>query len=242
MSSKLLLALQYWEGDREAAFRLARTLADLESKHSSSADLLLVHRGDCAPPDAELVSYLSRKFNIFVYRSPRTTTGWPMGCNDLWFATLEWVWAMRDSKKIQAYPAVFTFEADGAPLVRGWIEQFRAAWDAAGAKVLGCEIDTGKCPKHINGNALFSCDLPFLYWVAREVGAVGRGAWDVALYPEFARRGAADFPGLRSYYQTPTVSSDWVAREREKGTLFVHGVKDGSLLREVRQHFGLTPL
>lgn len=242
MSPKLLLALQYWEGDREAAYRLARTLADLEPKHSESADLLLVHRADCVPPDKDLIAYLSRKFNVFVYRSPRRTAGWPAGCNDLWFATIEWVWSMLDARKIQAYSSVFTFEADGAPLVEGWIEKFQEAWGSAKVKVLGCEVDNKKCPKHVNGNAMFSCDLNFLYWLAREIGAVGRGAWDVALYPEFAKRGAADFPGLRSYYQTRSVTGEWVAQEQSKGTVFVHGVKDGSLLREVRARFRLPPL
>jgi hypothetical protein len=239
---KILLALQFWDGDRKAADKLARLLADIEPTHSKLADILFVRRFDCEPLDGETIQHVSRKFNVFDYRSQRRGKGWPDGCNDLWFSTIEWVWSMREAQKVPAYKAVFTFEPDGCPLVRDWIPRFISAWDAAQAPVLGCEIPKGTCPRHINGNAMFSCELDFLHWASRIVGSVkANRAWDVELAGAFFQRGAKNFHGLRSLWQTPSVSKGFVDGLAAQGVVFLHGVKDDSVIRVVRERFSLPP-
>ncbi len=58
--SKILIALQFWKGDRDMAMKLARLMADLEPKHSDDADVLFISRFDTMQ-DVDAVKYVSRK-------------------------------------------------------------------------------------------------------------------------------------------------------------------------------------
>lgn len=238
-ANKILLMLQYWEGDRAQAMRLARFIADLQTEKSTIADFLFVGRFDCAH-DLESINYVSRKFNVFHYISKRRGTGWPHGCNDLWFGGLEWVQSMMADKKIPAYKAIFTFEADGVPLCPSWINQMSLDWDAESKKhetfAFGALL---KAPgPHINGNALFSGHPAFLHWVVRKVGgAPPRAGWDYVMYRDFKKWGAHNYPKLRSYWGTKTFSEEGFGKELTDGTVWLHGVKDDSLLNMARQKF-----
>ena len=66
MNNRILLALQFWEGDKKPAMEVARLIADLESKHSDIADILFVSRFDCQQ-DPKTVEYVSRKFNCYTH-------------------------------------------------------------------------------------------------------------------------------------------------------------------------------
>jgi hypothetical protein len=236
---KILLVLQFWKGDQKQAIKLAKFITDLQPGRCENADFLFVSRFDCAH-DAEVIRYVSRKFNTYHYVSKRRGTGWPNGCNDLWFGSMEWVKSMLEAKKIPAYKAVFTFESDGVPLAANWINQMSMAWDEAVAKaptfVLGAYL-TAPGP-HINGNALFSCHPGFLHWIVRQVGGAPPNAgWDYVLYRDFKRWGAYDLPGLKSYWGSKTFPEAAFQRELANGTFYVHGVKDDSLLNMARKKF-----
>lgn len=236
---KLLLCLQYWEGDKRQAMNLARYVADLQSSRCEIADFLFVSRFDC-PHDMETIKHVSKKFNIFHYTSKRRGTGWPNGCNELWFGSLEWVYSMIEARKIPWYKAVFTFEADGVPLASNWINQFSMAWDQESAKnltfVLGSYL-TNPGP-HINGNAMFSCNMAFLKWLVKQVGGVRPSAgWDYALYPDFRKWGARSYPALKSYWGSKTFTEEGFDAELAQGTVYLHGVKDSSLLKMARKKF-----
>lgn len=236
MSNKMLLILQFWKGDRKAALKLAKFLADLEPKHCELADFLLVSRFDCEN-SAETVSYLSRKFNVWAYQTRRQGTGWPHGCNELWFGSMEWFFFMMEAGKIPHYKCAFTFEADGAPVLKNWIQHMSDAWDRVSqngkVKVAGALVPghmTGG-HDHINGNALFSGDFEFLNWLVRKVNGVPATiGWDYILAHEFKRLGWADIPGMRSYYNTPTFSDGQYQQMMNENLIWVHGDKSGCLI------------
>ncbi len=237
--NKILLVLQYWKGDQAQAMRLAKLVADMQPGKSELADFLFVARFDCGH-DMETIKHVSRKFNVFHWISKRQGTGWPNGCNDLWFGSLEWVQSMMADKKIPAYKAIFTFEADGVPLVTNWINQMSADWDAECKKhdtfVMGAYL---KAPgPHINGNCLLSGHPAFLHWIVRKVGGCPPNAgWDYVMYSDFRKWGARDYPKLRSYWGTKTFTEEGFQQLLAQGVVWLHGVKDDSLLDMARKKF-----
>lgn len=236
---RLLLILQYWKGDRDQAMRMLKFIVDLQPGKCENADILLVSRFDCGH-DQEMVDYASRKFRVFTHISKRRGTGWPNGCNDLWFASVEWMHCMIEAKKVPAYKAALTFEADCVPLAANWISRLSRAWDDANRNkltfVLGPMLQAPG--PHINGNMLLSGNPAFTNWVTRKVGGAPPNAgWDYVLYPDFRRWGAQDCPIMRSYWGSKTFLRSSFDSEMAHGTVFIHGVKDDSLLNMARKHF-----
>lgn len=237
--NKILLVLQFWKGDQAQAMALAKFIADLQPSKCAIADFLFVSRFDC-PHDMGVINYVSKKFNVYHYVSKRRGTGWPLGCNDLWFGSMEWVQSMMADKKVPAYKAVFTFESDGVPLAPDWIQQFAADWDVEAKKhetfIFGAFL---KAPgDHINGNCLVSGHPAFLHWLVRKKGgSPPRAGWDYALYADFKKWGARNYPKLKSYWNTKSFSEDGFRTELKNGTVWLHGVKDNSLLTMARKKF-----
>jgi len=227
-SNKLLLALQFWKGDKDQAMRLARFIADLQPGHCEIADFLFISRFDC-PQDIETIKYVSRKFDVHHTVCRRRGVGWPGGCNELWFGACEHVYHSIESGKMPQYKAMFTFEADGVPLARNWISRFSELWDESKCYVAGALLDSPGI--HINGNALFACDLKFLRWVSKTIGSCSAtSGWDYYLSKAFKQWGWAAIPEIVSEWQTKTFPVERFEEEIRKGTLWHHGVKDASLL------------
>lgn len=237
---KILLALQFWEGDRAQAMKVARLIADLETHHSNRADFLLVSRFDCTH-DMDAISYVSRKFNVRTHISRRRATGWPFGPNELWFETMQYVYEHTvEEKRMPDYKAVLTFEADAAPLCPNWIPMLADAWDETRpANVVGALLQHPG--PHVNGNALFSCDTGFMHWLVRQVsGCTPHGGWDYILAPRFKEWGWKNCNAIRSWWQTPTLTREAFEQLYSQGVCFLHGVKDDSVLRMVRDKYRLT--
>lgn len=238
MTNRILIALQYWEGDRTRALALSHFLADLEPVKSQIADFLFVCRFDSTLDEAS-VHHVARKFNAYTFKSRRRETGWPCGCNGLWFSTMEWAQSMIAAKKVPQYKAIFTCEADGCPIQRNWIERMSLEWDRVNQKspvvIAGALVEPGP---HINGNALFTGDPDVLHWIARRVSGVRPDCgWDFCLASEFQRRGWADIPGIKSIYNTPTFSAEQYKKMIDSDLIWVHGVKDTSLITLGRKRF-----
>jgi len=228
----MLLCLQNWGGDQKQAMKLARFIADLQPGRCDAADFLFVTRSDC-PHDKETLQYVSRKFNIFHHVSRRAGRGWPAGCNDLWFESMSWIYHMVEARKVPAYKCVFTFEADGVPLIPNWIQLFSADWDLESKKrptfVMGAYLTAPGT--HINGNAIFSCNPALTRWLTKQVsGCHVNAGWDYVLYPDFRRWGACPYSRIRSYWNSKTFPESAYQNELASGTVWLHGVKDDSLL------------
>lgn len=236
---RILLVLQFWAGDKKQALEVAKFIADLQPGRCENADFLFVSRFDCAH-DMHVIRHVSKKFNVFHYVSKRRGTGWPIGCNETLFGSLEYIYHMMTAKKIPRYKAALMFEADSVPLAPNWINALSRAWDAECAKhetfVFGpYQIYPGP---HVNGNCFLSCNPAFLHWMVKQIGGVTpAGGWDYVLYNDFKKWGARDCPLMKSYWGSRTFPESAFQAELAKGTVFLHGVKDDSLLKMARKKF-----
>jgi hypothetical protein len=238
---KILLALQYWDGDKANAMQVARLIADLEPRLCERADFLFVSRFDCQH-DQSSVEYCSRKFKMRTHISRRRATGWPWGCNELWFETMQYVYEHTVADRREPlYKAVLTFEADAFPLCPNWISILSDSWDdCRPANIVGSLLQHPG--PHVNGNALFSCDLNFSHWVSRQLcGCAPSGGWDYILAPRFKEWGWKNSPLMRSWWQTPTLEAERFEALLGQQVCFLHGVKDLSTIQHVRKKYLLTP-
>lgn len=237
MSNKILLAIQFWEKDRAQALAVARLLADIEPTLCNDADFLFVNRFDCAPADDATIKHVSRKFRVHNYRSPRRGVGWPNGCNELWFGTMEWFYHLAMAKKIPHYKAVLTFEADCVPLNKDWIRIFSNGWDQLQKNpkrpvyIAGKFVSAVGVHEHVNGNCFVSSRPNFLKWLIKSVGsAPANVGWDYCMAGDFRRWGWAEMPGMACYWNTPTMSEQDLSAIKNSGVVWLHGVKDSSAL------------
>lgn len=236
LPTKLLLALQFWEGDKEKAMKVARLIADLEVRHSDQADFLFVSRFDCGH-DKKTLDLVSRKFNTYSYISRRRGQEWPNGCNSMWFSTMDYVYAFNEAKRFPVYKAILTFESDAVPLSPNWISEISRAWDAGQpTKVMGA-MQSSPGP-HINGNALFSGDIKFLKHIARDIGGCSPHAgWDYAMAGTFKRLGWKDSPLFRSWWNYPAMTAETYEQLLRENVVFFHGIKTDDTVNLVRRRF-----
>lgn len=240
-TTKSLIMLQFHNGDSGQAMELARLMADLEDQHSQFADLALVARYDTGH-NLSTIKYVSRKFNTHTIRSPRRETGWPMGCNGLFFGGLEWVYHKMAAGQIPHYQTLFVCEADSLPLTKDWIIRLRQSWLSAQKArpiyVAGALVpdNNGQHP-HINGGAcILSGDLKFLRWLAKTAGGANiKAGWDWMLANDFQTWGWSNIEPMRSLWRIPTMTEDQIKQWRAEGIVYIHGCKDRSGLTHIRK-------
>lgn len=226
---RILLALQYWEGDRARAGELARFIVDLEKKRRKNADFLLSARFDCAH-DPDVVARVSTRFKTFTSVGKTTLSGYPDGSFGLWHDTLEAVRAGYADGSMPRYDCVLTFEADCTPLCRDWIDALLAAWERDAAPdnraVIGQLWTAEACDyPHINGNMLVSGDPEHLGKITALKARPGV-AWDLDLYSQFKLWGGAGTKSIASFY-VRSVGDRWFEYTTKSGAAFFHGDKDG---------------
>ena len=239
-TNKILIAIPYWAGDQKQASELLKLLSDIEDTHNEFADILLVARFDCKhnPNDIERIS---RRFNVHTMTSRRRETGWPAGCNGLFFGMIEWFAGGIASESIPNYKAVLINEADTVPLTKNWVQTINAAWDdankdkpvvIAGAMVGGAHFGR----RHINGGCVMLSGQPdFRKWITGTAARFGAIAgWDWALAADFEKLGWANIPSMISMWQRPSMSLEEAQGLALNGTVLVHGVKDYSLIKHAR--------
>lgn len=234
--NKILIALQFWDGDKVAAMKLARLMADLEPQFCDKADFLFSARYDCGH-DQDTVAYTAKKFNTYTYvNSHRRASGWPHGCNELWFGTMGHVFWSTEANRMPEYKAILTCESDCIPMHPGWIEALINSWDRAKVSVLGSMLSQPGV--HINGNAMFSGSPRFLKWLTHEVvGCRPNGGWDILLAPAFQKWGWLDCRAMRSWWRCPTMPVETYEQLLSEKVSFFHGCKDDSGLLRVRERF-----
>lgn len=221
-AGSLVIALQFWEGDRAAASRLARFIADLEPWYRHDVELCFVRRHDTTF-DMETMNYCTQKMAVTSRITPEHAVGYPASPNamafDLMQAAGEW----------DQTSAVLLMEADCVPVARDWINQLKADWnraEAAGKLVLGSWRPECTPNGHINGNLLFS---PSLYHAVKLKPCPPKKSWDVwwvrYFEPVWMRTGL-----IANRYAEMYVSEAKLATPEcgTKPPVLVHGIKDGS--------------
>lgn len=232
---KLLVCLQFWEGDKALAMRLARYMADLEPEFNHSVHVMFCARFD-ASHDSATMNYVSNKFEVSKYTSVRRgATGWPYGCNELvhsiWHELL--VRSRHDPEFLGTYTAGYLLEADNVPLRRDWLAALLAEWGSREPHevIMGAWHPSCSPYGHINGNMLFVPDLAGrisgLEGCAPDVG------WDVAHVHRFKGRWKASRI-MKNLYQATGVSEEaLLSSDQPDGPppVVVHGVKDESAFK-----------
>jgi len=236
--NKLLICIQAWEGDIVQAENLAHVLCDLSPKRSPylHADIALITRFDCRPFNKKVLSRLEEAFeHVYQHVGERRETGWPAGCNALWFSTISWSAGMVRNRKF-SYPVLLTTEADACPLVADWDQQLFAEWNKAKKSVVGDWLDSGsdECG-HINGNMMVDSSIFDMDY--KLVGCDGNQAWDTVLAPTFKRLGWYDTPLIHSMWKTETLPNSEIEKLTKDGVVWLHGVKDSSVQDYVAKKF-----
>lgn len=220
--------------------RLAQLIADLEPKHNPDVDMIFVSRFDC-DHSLKAIESVSAKFKVHTHiNRGRRGVGWPAGCNDLWFGTMDRIYGLVEARQMPEYDAILTLEADSCPLGPYWHKSLMAEWHKAQqkrpTKMLGAMVQHPK--PHVNGNALFSGDQAFLYEVSRKIGGCPPiFGWDFFLTEQFSRLGWGNTDLIKSYWQCATMPTDQIDGLIDSGVAFLHGVKDDSVLNHVRKRF-----
>jgi hypothetical protein len=241
-TKKLLLILQCYHGDQDAAMDLARLIADIEPKQSEHADFLFAHRFDTTP-DTATQDYVSEKFeNVYSFVAEKMGTGWPAGCNDLFFDTLNLV-TRRTRDKHWEYDAALFFESDAVPLAVDWIKRLKDDYYNSGALINGhyiteSQFETG----HVNGNCVMSTSFGRI--VRSFCACPDDKPWDIYHAPSMVLN-VVDHGLIHSVYRLPTITPEalFAAQTRPHDhpltmvkfqPVLFHGVKDDSARRAVR--------
>lgn len=232
---KFIICLQYWQGDRDAAMRLARFIADLEPVMRDDVELQFFCRHDAHDPDVETLIHVSKKMGAGYQKVLEHTVGYPQSPN---FMAM---FAMRHVA--EAFPdaaGAMLMEADCVPVARDWINQLRADWHqarAAGRLLMGSWRAECTPNGHLNGNL---CFVPQLAKLVGLPTVPPKKAWDVALVKYFEPVWCRT--GLIANRYCELFVSDEALRTPECGTrapVLVHGVKDLSAVKYAERVTGI---
>ncbi len=235
---KLIVALQFWEGDKAKAMRLARFIADLEPKKNDLVDFAFVARFD-EKHDPDTIAYVSRKFNVWTLTGTRRTVGWPDGCNDLALDLLQQS-AMRSRPRgVWAnHKALYLIESDVMPVDRDWLRRISDEWDVAQEHdkfVLGSWSPYHSPVGHINGNLLIAPDVVFK--IKGLESCPFRAGWDAYFGPKFAPYWWKSVLLQNHYDYRTNIPPEilWSCVDGVTPPAVVHGVKDNSAEMQVRE-------
>ncbi len=232
-----LIVLQFWQGDRDKAMRLAKFIADIEPKKRDDIDFMFMARADCSH-DRATANYVARKFNVGLLKPQMRAVGHPWACWVMLFSILEWLWKMKQAGTRAPYKWVLAFEPDCVPISKTWLDDLKAEWNSLNAYVVGSE--TFHWQMHLNGNAMYSCADDFLQWFVQglTIQAVPqKEPYDIWLFPRFAQWGVGYSRKIANRCGQPSMTPEEAQALMNMGLVFVHGVKDDSLF-----HYASTRL
>ena len=248
----MIVALQYYEGDQQRTFSLAKLLADIEPSPRNDVLLALVCQPDT--PRSNLtdftIQYCSLKFPVVHVVSPRGAIGHPEGCGQLWAGTMEHFAHLFNQKLVPPHDSILTLDgSDGVPLHLDWLdlmieEQSRTL--SSGKLISGSPYNLWDCPLHVNPNAIFHLSMlnkcPSLHTIPKPNGTL------LTHFDIYHRRAMLSNASLSSLVRT-----DWhgagnsisleLMREKASRSAWLHGYKDDNLYEVAREHlFNHSPV
>ena len=237
-AKKLLIVLQYWEGDRARVEQQAHLIADLERVPNKNADIMLFARYDAGAFSSSALQRLQSKFGVVhQVRCRRRASGYPYGANEMFYDMMDIV--ANNQKFTDRYYAFLNLESDCSPTRPGWIEELSRAYKMAemdGKLMIG---HWNKTPvEHMNGVGIYAIDIQRRLGAMQMVGGPANAAYDIYLAPRILPV-AADTPLIALDFQRPTISADDLFAPRKDGVApaLFHGVKDESAFVSVRNKF-----
>ena len=222
---KLLIALQYWTGDRDLAKRLAELIWRIRGDKDPS--LVMVGRSDCEP--------LVIDAPYFFYATGDGPTGWPAGPNHMAVDLIKQIHYRYQFGGWGNFDAALLMEPDCIPVQKDWISQLEAEWDTVKEKawMMGCWRASPDWVGHINGNCVIRPDFAKLVDLRVDPGL----AWDCAIAPQ-VKDHWHNTSLISNRYEERKVPDEVImtpynAIKADPATLkppvLVHGVKDDSV-------------
>ena len=236
---KLLIVINYYDGDRLMAKTLAELIADLEPKRNEKADILFFRRYDAEQMPNLLIDKMTDKFEKCKQLKCRrmNAVGYPYGPNEMFYDLLE---RMNNPEWQSDYYAFLNMEADCVPLTPGWIdvllEQFGEAYDE-GKFAVGHVVQANP-GQHLNGAALYSSDFWQRAGGMNMIGGPAASAYDI-YHANRILPIAKDTNAMLMDFNRKTISESDLESIRKNGEkpAFLHGVKDMSALIGIRNKY-----
>lgn len=238
IEKKLLVVLQYWEGDRARVEQQAHLIADLERVPNKNADIMLYARHDAGAFDISAIQRLQSKFGtVHQVRCRRRASGYPYGANEMFYDLLDIM--SNNAGYSNRYYAFLNLESDCCPTRPGWTEELIKAYRTAeidGKLMIG---HRNKTPApHMNGVGVYAVDIQRRLGTMQMIGGPAQHAYDIYLAPRIMPV-ADDTPLIALDFQRPTISAEDLFAPRKEGVVpaLFHGVKDESAFAIVRSKF-----
>ena len=225
---RIVLAIQYWSGDREASMRNVRRIVDNEPAFRKDFEMCFVSRFDCEH-DLETIEYAKSRFRVSVHTSARRGTGWPTGCNDLVGDLLQHSVGQVKNGEWAKVSALFLMEGDCIPIHREWLSRLSDEWSATEREwkwLSGKWHATGGPVGHVNGNMLIHPMIA--HFIPSIAGTRANMAWDCAWAPAFKPHWrAGNF--IENLYQQTAIPRATLESLSATGKVLIHGVIDLSV-------------
>ncbi len=184
---KMVVALQFWEGDKARAMHLARLIADIEPAKNEQVDIAFVARFD-AKHDKETIAKVSEKFGVWELTGRRRGIGWPHGCNELALDLLQQsAERSKPGGPWAGYKALYLIESDVLPMCKNWLARLSDEWDVAqenGKFCVGAWCPFHSAVGHLNGNMIVAPDITLRIKGLERVPP--RAGWDAYFAPKFS--------------------------------------------------------
>lgn len=236
---KLLIFLQYYEGDKAEMEDLGSLIADLERVRNRAADIMVFRRFDASEFSSAVIQKLKDKFdNVYVETSRRRDAkGYPFGPNQMWsdiVTLMGQVPKWRDN-----YYAFLPLESDCTPLRPGWIAELIEEFKLAKSKNFAAVGHVHTNPiEHLNGVAVYDSNLWKIVGGNRLNGSDPQVPYDL-----YHRKSilpiAYNTPLVMMEYQRPTITAEDLFQPWKNGLIpaMFHGVKDYSAREAVRAKY-----
>ncbi len=237
-NQKLLIVLQYYDGDMNDMEDVANIICDLERVRNKDADILLFGRFDAKPFPSHSKSKLLSKFDKVheVQCRARDGKSYPFASNCMFYDLVTLLGQYEQWNR--PYFAFLNLESDCVPLHPGWIRElaneFKTA-QAHGKQAIGHIYRGAEAPEHMNGVAVYAIDIFHKVAGAKLRGGKPNVAYDLYQAPNILPL-AEDTALIQMVYRQPTITKEELFRHH-KGAVepaIYHGVKDASAREAVR--------
>lgn len=244
--NKLLVIVQYYDGDKAEAESLGTLIADLERIRNRNADILIFGRADAAEFDPAVRAKLASKFDKvnFLRCRRKGSRSYPYGPNEMFYDLVTFLGQTSPWK--DDYYAFLNLEADCTPLHPGWIAELAHAFKDAkahGYAVIG-HIHENPAP-HMNGVGVYDIDI----WKLVGSGKLNGGSPNVAFDIDHAKDIlplAVDSAFIMLDFKRPTILPEDLFKSQKGSNVepsIYHGVKDDTAREAVRaKHITFTPV
>lgn len=243
----MIIAYSFWTGDAEQALETARLIKEMGPYPIHDARII-------APLGTAYIKEIQALFeecfrSVVFQKVEHNYTGWPIAANQTF-------WETASILQQQSQPFLW-FEPDLVPLQRGWLGQIAGEYREYGAHNMGILADANG-RKFFIGTAVYAPTLLLTSPLMRNIPAMNDVslrsgapplAFDVKAGPEIVRRGVRTKQMQhiwRSYnYRLRDgvieVDHDGQTIKIKQEIMLLHGCKDTSLHRCVREQLGFLP-